>query len=423
MNVLWITNRPIAGAERKLNIKAKSGTWMEPALMGLKKYAEFSFSVASPAAVDALFSFQDDGIKYYLVPDLCTKTHRWKSKDCQNLWREVITSSKPDLIVIWGTEYAHGLCAQTVAEDIPCVIEIQGIIESVWHYYLGGMSLREILRAYSFWNIVKRTGLLKRRREIKKQIPIERMMLERSGNVIVENEWATGYIQSMVPHCCFFYHNLNVNDLFFRVKREKSTVEKNSILCSAPGYPLKGFHYLLRAMRIVKQKHHDVKLYVPGISNPFGKGIKGRMKQDGYEKLVMRMIEQYGLKESVIFLGRLSSQEMAEIMAKCELMVIPSAIENHSITLREAMTVGLPCISSYVGGVPEVVVHKVNGMLYRYEDYQRCAFFIDFCLSNKEAAKRIGNQARKDMFDYLDKEKSLIQLKNAYIEIVEKAKQ
>ena len=422
MKILWITNRPIGAGERKLNLKPKSGTWLEPALNGLKEYPELSIDVSSPAKVEKVESFSEDGVGYYFFPSCDEKIYPWDSEKCKNVWKEIITSSHPDLIVIWGTEYAFGLCAETVAGNIPVVIEIQGIVASVWQYYLGGMTAGEIIKSYSIWNIIKHTGLLKKRKQLKTAVEIEKKMIEMSGNIIVENEWATCRIKAISPRSSIYYHNLNINEAFLTAEKSYDKTEKNSVFCSAPGYPLKGLHYLIRALGIVKITHPNIKLYVPGINDPYKKSRKSRLKQDGYEKYIMKLIDELDLRDNIVFLGRLSSQQMSERMVSCEVMVIPSAIENHSITLREAMTIGMPCIASYVGGIPEVLYHKQNGLLYRFDDYQQCAYYINMCLENKEMAQKMGENARNDMLQHIHPAKTIKQLVDIYNEVVNKSR-
>ena len=68
LKVLWITNRPIAAGERKFNLKAKSGSWLEPALIGLKRYSDIQVSVASPAKVAVVETLSEDGTDHYFFP-------------------------------------------------------------------------------------------------------------------------------------------------------------------------------------------------------------------------------------------------------------------------------------------------------------------------------------------------------------------
>jgi glycosyltransferase involved in cell wall biosynthesis len=79
---------------------------------------------------------------------------------------------------------------------------------------------------------------------------------------------------------------------------------------------------------------------------------------------------------NINYLGLLNSEEMAEYMSKSNVFVMPSSIENHSSTLIEAMIVGVPCISSYVGGISEFMTHNMNGLIYRFEEFEILASHI-----------------------------------------------
>ena len=74
-----------------------------------------------------------------------------------------------------------------------------------------------------------------------------------------------------------------------------------------------------------------------------------------------------------------------------------SAIENHSSSLKEAMMVGTPCVASAVGGVPEYVRHGENGFLYRFEEYDIAAAYIEKIFESDKLASNLSNAARNDM--------------------------
>ena len=161
MKVLWITNRPIAAAERKFNVKAISGTWMEPTLLGLEKTDGIEISVATVAPVNAVEHFEEDNITYYLVPQDNKKIYEYNDPTHIRQWEQVIDEAKPDIIMQWGTEYAHGLCALRIAKEkgIPSVTEMQGVMESIEYYYLSNMTRSQIKKAYSLRNFIKHDGL------------------------------------------------------------------------------------------------------------------------------------------------------------------------------------------------------------------------------------------------------------------------
>ena len=88
---------------------------------------------------------------------------------------------------------------------------------------------------------------------------------------------------------------------------------------------------------------------------------------------------------------------MATKMAQCNCFVMSSAIENHSSTLKEAMTVGVPCVASYVGGVPEYAISERNCLLYRFEDYEVMALHIMRLFESDDLCEKLSVNARNDM--------------------------
>jgi len=63
------------------------------------------------------------------------------------------------------------------------------------------------------------------------------------------------------------------------------------------------------------------------------------------------------------FLGPLSRQQVVDLFAGADAMVLPSSWENFPHTVVEALAVGTPVIATRVGGVPEVVTDGDNGLL------------------------------------------------------------
>ena len=70
---------------------------------------------------------------------------------------------------------------------------------------------------------------------------------------------------------------------------------------------------------------------------------------------------ELGLKQQVTFLGE--RNDVPALLAQARFFVLPSLTEGISLTLLEAMAVGLPVIATRVGGNPEVVVKDETGML------------------------------------------------------------
>ena len=110
---------------------------------------------------------------------------------------------------------------------------------------------------------------------------------------------------------------------------------------------------------------------------------------------IRKLVQKYNLQENICFTGRLSPEEMAERMERSNVFVMPSCVETHSSSLREAMLVGLPCVSSDVGSVPEFVQHGKNGFIYRYGEAQTLAYYVDKIFSDDALAEEIGASAKE----------------------------
>jgi L-malate glycosyltransferase len=91
------------------------------------------------------------------------------------------------------------------------------------------------------------------------------------------------------------------------------------------------------------------------------------MVGDGPEREVAEgMVEEMGIRDKVLFLGKITSPE--RILCISDLFLLPSETESFGLAALEAMAAGVPVISSNTGGIPEVNVHNVTGMLSNVGD-------------------------------------------------------
>jgi colanic acid/amylovoran biosynthesis glycosyltransferase len=78
---------------------------------------------------------------------------------------------------------------------------------------------------------------------------------------------------------------------------------------------------------------------------------------------VERMIAEYDLKEKIRITGWISGRQVRdEILGACG-MVLPSFAEGLPVVIMEAMALRRPVISTYVAGIPELVIPEINGWL------------------------------------------------------------
>lgn len=90
--------------------------------------------------------------------------------------------------------------------------------------------------------------------------------------------------------------------------------------------------------------------------------------------------------------------KMAELYASVDAFVLPSLSENLPNTIMEAMSCGTPCVGFKVGGIPEMIDHKINGYLAKYKDSQDLAEGIKYVLDNANHDK-LATAARQKIID------------------------
>ena len=130
---------------------------------------------------------------------------------------------------------------------------------------------------------------------------------------------------------------------------------------------------LLKAMPLILREYPDTVIRIGGINITSCKNLKERIRISNYGKIISGLIKKYNLKNNVQFINPLNALEMKEEYLKCNVFVCPSTIENSSNSLGEAQILGVPCISSYVGGVADMIPDDACGKLYRFEEIEMLA--------------------------------------------------
>ena len=80
---------------------------------------------------------------------------------------------------------------------------------------------------------------------------------------------------------------------------------------------------------------------------------------------------------------------------KCNAFVVSSYVENHSSSLIEAMIVGAPCISTYVGGVQNMTRNGENALIYNPTDAVALADNIMQIFENDDLALKLSENAKQ----------------------------
>jgi glycosyltransferase involved in cell wall biosynthesis len=110
----------------------------------------------------------------------------------------------------------------------------------------------------------------------------------------------------------------------------------------------KGVQHLIAAMPKILQHYNDAKLIIAG---------KGPMQDE-----LKAEAESLGLGEKIYFAGYLGGKDVQRMYKVADVAVFPSTYEPFGVVALEAMLSETPIVVSDIGGLNEIVDHKVNGM-------------------------------------------------------------
>jgi glycosyltransferase involved in cell wall biosynthesis len=157
----------------------------------------------------------------------------------------------------------------------------------------------------------------------------------------------------------------------------------------------KGVALLLEAAAIVC-KSHATRIVL------FGAGDQ----QGSY----LRQARALGIESILELPGKVDNREIAAAYAALDVVVLPSIWpENQPVSIVEAMAAGLPVIASRVGGVPELVLNGVTGLLFEAGDVKGLARRMS-AMCDGDLRTRVGRAARSLVEDitYSDQAERLL---------------
>ncbi len=110
----------------------------------------------------------------------------------------------------------------------------------------------------------------------------------------------------------------------------------------------KGVQHLIAAMPKILENYHDSKLIIAGKG-----GMLDELREQAYNM---------GLSDKVYFTGYLNSKQVQKMYKCADVAVFPSTYEPFGIVALEAMLAGVPTVVSDIGGLNEIIEHRVDGM-------------------------------------------------------------
>lgn len=116
---------------------------------------------------------------------------------------------------------------------------------------------------------------------------------------------------------------------------------------------------------------------------------------------VKQLIKEYGIANIVIFEGWVSGDKKIELLNKSDAYILPSYKEGLPISILEAMSYGMPIISTPVGGIPEIVSNGENGYLVEPGNKEDIYKAIISLLNDSDLRNRMGSVSLSRVGEHL----------------------
>jgi len=229
---------------------------------------------------------------------------------------------------------------------------------------------------------------------------MQHMAAAAMDRVITVSEDAAGEIHNSfkVPYkkMRVVYNGIDIE--MFRPRAEIQKERGRIIVVSNTSDRKKGVLYLLRAMRELR-KEMDVKLTIVDRGLP-------------YNEYTPAIVERCGLNGSVEFTGRITTEELAKRYCTAEVAVVPSLYEGFGFPAAEAMSCGIPVVSTTAGALTEVVDEE-SGILVPPGDHMAIAEAVKRLMSDDALRQRMGVAGRarvERLFSWEDATKKILEV-------------
>ncbi|HEY6073933.1 MAG TPA: glycosyltransferase family 4 protein [Anaerolineales bacterium] len=204
------------------------------------------------------------------------------------------------------------------------------------------------------------------------------------------------------------YHGVDLNDFHTaRIPDVSSHSEPPLILSVGRLVEKKGFDDLLQALFIIKGRGERFQCAIYG---------EGPLFQQ-----LNQWIQEHGLAGEVMLKGSRTQKELISIFQSASLFIITpfqtddgdrDGIPN---SLLEAMAVGLPVITTAAGGIPELVEHDQNGLLYPPRDIGAISSGIIELLHNAHKRSQLGSAASKKVREQFNITRAANRLRDVFV--------
>jgi colanic acid/amylovoran biosynthesis glycosyltransferase len=157
------------------------------------------------------------------------------------------------------------------------------------------------------------------------------------------------------------------------------------VICVGRLVPSKGQHVLLAAIHRLRSRGRIVNLRLVG---------------DGPDRASLEQAaRRLAIRQNVIFEGSVNQDEIRALFAQADVFALASFAEGIPVVLMEAMAMEIPCVTTWITGIPELIRDTVEGLLVAPSDEVALADALARLMDDGELRRRLGAAGRKRVMD------------------------
>ncbi|MGA2410164.1 MAG: glycosyltransferase [Candidatus Binataceae bacterium] len=185
---------------------------------------------------------------------------------------------------------------------------------------------------------------------------------------------------------------LGVDPEVFAKRPFRPAADPFRILCVGRLVPAKGQHILIAAIDRLVQA---------------GKSVSLRFVGDGPDRASLEQdVKCRGLGARISFEGNVNQDRIRAFYSESDAFVLASFAEGIPVVLMEAMAMEIPCVSTMITGIPELIRDGIDGLLVMPSDDGGLAQAIGRLIEDEDLRRRLGEAGRRRVIEQYDLNKN-----------------
>lgn len=193
---------------------------------------------------------------------------------------------------------------------------------------------------------------------------------------------------------------LGIDPAIFTPRPFREKPDPIEILCIGRLVPEKGQSILIKAVAHLIDKGHKLRLRLVG---------------DGSEReRLEEQVKQLGVTEQVILEGSVNQDRIRTFYNQADIFVLASFAEGLPVVLMEAMSMEIPCVTTNITGIPELITSGNDGILVAASDVNGLANAIALLMDKPNLRHKIGKEGRQRVLEHYELQKNTERLANIF---------